>query len=188
MKRRKLDAVSLPSDTAKPSPPVSKKGRKSKLNDGVGDEPVRIDKDFEEYQQVMQRQTAKGPSWLNEPQLRPQSPVKKVKEVAAKDDQMGSNTTLSQDALSDLEWMKQRMAKSAVEDSDATIRPPDSQPTNKPDTHQVCLLKLIPLRSMSSNSIVRRPSLLQAIRHATRFSERHGSSSGTSLTPAQWRI
>lgn len=86
----------------------------------------------------MQPRTVKGPSWVNEPQLGPKSPEKKAKGVVTKGDWLGANHTPSQDTLSDLEWMRQRMAKSTAEDSDANIRHSDSSPTHKADTHQVC--------------------------------------------------
>ena len=85
----------------------------------------------------MQPRTGKGPSWANEPQLRPQTSVKKSNEVGVRVDRMDDGSASSQDALSDLEWMRQRMAKSAVEVSDTTARRLDPLPTTKADMEQV---------------------------------------------------
>ena len=85
----------------------------------------------------MQPRTGKGPSWANEPQLRPQTSAKKSDEVGVEDNEVGDDPAPSQDALSDLEWMRQRMAKSAVGDSDATARRLDPLPTTKEDMKQV---------------------------------------------------
>lgn len=91
----------------------------------------------------MQPRTGKGPSWANEPQLRPQTSAKKSDEVGAKDDQTGDDPSPSQDALSDLEWMRQRMAKSVVEDSDTTAHNSDPPPTTAADITQVCPREVI---------------------------------------------
>lgn len=82
----------------------------------------------------MQSRTGKGPSWANEPQLRPQTSAGKAEEVGAKDDQMDDDPAPPQETLSDLEWMRQRMAKSNAEDSN-TIADPLS--TTKADANQV---------------------------------------------------
>ena len=87
----------------------------------------------------MQPRTAKGPSWANEPQPQPQAPVKKVGGVDPKDNQMDLDSAPSQDALSDLEWMKQRMAKSAVQESETITPHPDPPPPNVTDINQVRL-------------------------------------------------
>ena len=85
----------------------------------------------------MQPRTGKGPSWANEPQLRPQTSAKKSDEVGVKDDQMDDEPAPSQDALSDLEWMRRRMANSVTDHSDATAHRLDSSPTTKADMEQV---------------------------------------------------
>jgi len=84
----------------------------------------------------MQPRTGKGPSWANEPQLRLQTSTKNPDEIGVKGNEMGDPAP-SQDALSDLEWMRQRMAKSAVGDPDATARHSDPLPATKSDTRQV---------------------------------------------------
>ena len=94
----------------------------------------------------MQPRTVKGPSWANEPHLRHQSPAKKVEGVTVKEDHAGANPTPSQDTLSDLEWMRQRMTKYPVEDSGATNQRSDPLPIDKPDAHQVCFRRVIPRR------------------------------------------
>lgn len=84
----------------------------------------------------MQPRTGKGPSWANEPLLQVQTSTKKPDEVGVKDNEM-DDPAPSQDALSDLEWMRQRMAKPAVGDPDATARRSDPLPTAKADMRQV---------------------------------------------------
>ena len=127
-KRRKLEADSPPSDIS------SVRKRVSKPNDGTDRKPAQVDKDFEEYQKVMKPRTVKGPSWANEPQLRPQISAGKAEEICAKDDQMDDDPGPPQEILSDLEWMRQRMTKSNAEDSN-TIADPLS--TTKADISQV---------------------------------------------------
>lgn len=113
--------------------------------------PVQTDKDFEEYQKVMQPRTAKGPSWANEPQLRPQAPAKGVKGALVEEEQTDVDPMPLQDALSDLEWMKQRMAETTVEDSHTAAHRPEPQPTNKADGNQVRSRKVSPLCPVSSD-------------------------------------
>ena len=110
-----------------------------KLNGGIDGQSIPANSDFEEFQKVMQPRTAKGPSWVNGPQPQPQAPVKKAGGVDPKDNQMDVGPAPSQDALSDLEWMKQRMAKSAVQDSDTITSHPDPTPQNVTDINQVRL-------------------------------------------------
>jgi len=86
---------------------------------------------------VVQPRTGKGPSWANEPQLRPRTPAENSDEVGVKDGRMNDNPAPPQDALSDLEWMKQRMAKPAVEDSGTTACRLDPLPTTKADMKHV---------------------------------------------------
>lgn len=131
-KRRKLEADSPPSDIS------SVRKRVSKPNDGTDRKPAQVDKDFEEYQKVMKPRTVKGPSWANESQLQPQASVKKSGGVGAEGERMDDDPAPSQDALSDLEWMRQRMAKSTVE-----TRQLDPLSSTKLDTNQVCLLEVI---------------------------------------------
>ena len=100
------------------------------LKDGDGDKPVQADKDFEEYQKVMQPRTVKGPSWKNEQQPQPQ-PLGKAMGVSVKGNQMDADPTPSQNGLSDMEWMRQRMAKPTVEDPDIDTHHVD------PSTNQV---------------------------------------------------
>lgn len=138
-KRRKLEAA---------SPSVSKKGKKSNPNDGADEKLVQVDKDFEEYQKVMQPRTGKGPSWVNEPQPQPRAPAKKSDTVVSKDDQMGDGPAPSQDGLSDLEWMKQRMAKSTAEDSDTTtggMGPPLATKANANQARPYEVLHTVPV-------------------------------------------
>ena len=138
----------------------------------------------------MQPRTVKGPSWANEPQLLPHIPVGKAKGAVSEDDKMGVNLSRSQDALSDLEWMRQRMAKSTMEGHDTTIDHSGLPLTNESDTHQVGPHKVIPLRSASSNSIYISQSSepLQVIRHETPFLGLLASLSGTSLIPVRLKI
>jgi len=88
----------------------------------------------------MQPRSGKGPSWANEPQLQPQTPARKVEGVNPKDNQMDVDPAPSQDALTDLEWMKQRMANSIVQDSGTTPLRPNLQPPSTTDISQVRFL------------------------------------------------
>lgn len=96
----------------------------------------------------MEPRTGKGPSWANESRhLQSQTPTKNTGEVNPRDDnQMDVNSTPSQDALSDMEWMKQRMAKSIVEDSDMTTPHPGPSHPNVADVNQVCVRESLVLR------------------------------------------
>jgi len=87
----------------------------------------------------MQPRTGKGPSWANEPQPQPQIPARKVEGVSPKDSQMDVDPSPSQDALSDLEWMKQRMANSIIQDPGTTTLRPDPLPPSTTEISQVCL-------------------------------------------------
>ena len=113
--------------------------------------PVQTDKDLEEYQKVMQPRTAKGPSWANEPQLRPQTPAKRVKGALGEEDQTDVDPVPLQDALSDLEWMKQRMAKTTGQDAHTAAYHPEPQPTNTANGNQVRSRKVSPLYPVSSD-------------------------------------
>ena len=134
----------------------------------------------------MQPRTVKGPSWANEPQPQSQTPVRKVEKVNPEDNQMGVNPTPSQDVLSDLEWMKQRMAKSMVQDSETTTPRLDPLPLDMAGINQVRLRRrfILPCRlTQPQNS--QKPR--QAIQQETPFSKPPDSLSGTSPTPAQTR-
>ena len=87
----------------------------------------------------MQPRTGKGASWANEPQPQPQTPARKVEEVNPKGNQMDVDSAPSQDTLSDLEWMKQRMANSIVQDSGTTTLQPDPPHPSATDISQVRL-------------------------------------------------
>ena len=82
----------------------------------------------------MQPRTGKGPSWTNEPQLRLQTSAEKAEEVGVKEDQMDDDPAPPQETLSDLEWMRQRMAKSNAEDANTSA---DPLSTTKADINQV---------------------------------------------------
>lgn len=168
-KRRRLEA--------EPSPSIGKKGKKSNLDDEANKKPAQVDKDFEEYQKVMQLRTGKGPSWVNEPQLRPQTPVKKLDKVGSKDDQMDDGPTPSQDGLSDLEWMKQRMAKSKAEGSDTAAGSMNPPPAVKADANQARPYDMVHFapRHLTRLEIAR--SLLR------RSSARHHSQNRSALCP-----
>ena len=84
----------------------------------------------------MQLRTGKGPSWVNEPELRPLTPAKKSDAVGSSDDQMDDGPAPSQDGLSDLEWMKQRMARSTAEDSNAAAGSMGPPPATKANANQ----------------------------------------------------
>ena len=87
----------------------------------------------------MRPRTGKGPSWINEPQPQSRTPAKMVEEVDSSDNQMDVDPAPSQDALSDLEWMRQRMAKSIVDDSDTTATHLDPPPPGVADVNKVRL-------------------------------------------------
>ncbi|KAF9789121.1 hypothetical protein BJ322DRAFT_522590 [Thelephora terrestris] len=134
MKRRRLEADPSTSDVSRLSPSSSEKGKKLKPpNDGADGKSLQTDKDFEEYQKVMQPRTVKGPSWANEEQLRPQTTGKRV---GVKDDHIDANPAPSQQALSDLDWMRQRMANSTVEEPDTATHLSDPPTKTKIETHQ----------------------------------------------------
>lgn len=131
MKRRRLEADSSSADISHLPPSVGKGGKKSK--------PAQTDKDFEEYQKVMELRTRKGPSWANELQIRPQTSVNKAEGIGPEEGQIDINPTPSQVALSDLEWMRQRMVKPTVGDSDTAPRhlPVDDVDINEVRSHEV---------------------------------------------------
>ena len=87
----------------------------------------------------MQPRAGKGPSWVNEPQPQSQTSVKVVERVDPRGDQMDPDPAPPQGVLSDLEWMRQRMAKSVDDDSDMTAPRPEPQPQGMSDISQVRL-------------------------------------------------
>ena len=86
----------------------------------------------------MQPRTGKGPSWTNESQPQYHTSAK-AEEVNPKDDRMEADPAPPQDALSDLEWMRQRMAKSVVENTDTTVLYPAPSPPTAININQVRL-------------------------------------------------
>ena len=109
----------------------------------------------------MQPRTVKGPSWANEQQLRSQPTGKKEKGAGIKDDQMDVDPAPSQDALSDLEWMRQRMAKSVVGDPNTVTHISDPPPKNNVEAHQVRPREVIPVYSVSPNVTLKAGSLFK---------------------------
>jgi len=91
----------------------------------------------------MQPRTVKGPSWANEAQLQPQTPMKESEGIIVEEGRMDNDPPPSQDALSDLEWMRQRMAKSIVKSSDTTARHSDPPPSTMVNVNQVRPLEVI---------------------------------------------
>ncbi|KAF9647916.1 hypothetical protein BDM02DRAFT_3097287 [Thelephora ganbajun] len=146
-KRRKLEPDPSPANISGLSPPISRKGKKFEPNGER--KPAHTDGDSEEYHKMMQPRAVKGPSWMNEPQLRP---AKKVKGAGVKHNQIDVDPTPPQDALSDLEWMRQRMAKSSVGDSGTAAGHLDLPPTNEAGTRQVRPCEAIPFYHLETSS------------------------------------
>jgi len=92
---------------------------------------------MEEFLNVMQRRTKKGPSWANE--LREEQPIPST--------EYGDQPPTDSTALSDLEWMKQRMSQN-VDKADKVFEQSDEEnesPKKKDDT-TVCTFRQLPLQ------------------------------------------
>ncbi len=103
-----------------PTPRPNKRRRteepdgKSKKDDKTVKKDAKSEKDVkrEQYMDVMQTKTSKGPSWANEPQAEA-STSKQTLDVdmtAPEDDEPASQT-----GMSDLDWMRRHMSKKVDE-------------------------------------------------------------------------